>query len=101
MSSSAPGGVSRNGIRHSAVNTNPMTMTRLGNFGVQKNSRMASRYAMPATASGMINDGAPMLLNLREQAVSATSMTTPRTYSLRDGVSFKASPRSYATVLVP
>ena len=47
---------------------------------------------MPATASGMMKDGAPMLPNLREQIVSATSMTMPRTYSLRDGVSFTGFP---------
>ena len=29
-----------------------------------------------------------MLLKLREQMASAASMMTPRTYSLRDGVSF-------------
>ena len=33
--------------------TRPMTITRFGKFGVQKNSRMARRYATPATASGM------------------------------------------------
>ncbi len=32
-----------------------------------------------------------MLLKLREQIASATRMTTPRTYSLRDGVSFSRS----------
>jgi hypothetical protein len=52
-------------------------MTPLGKVGVQKNSRTARRYAMPATASGTINDGAPRLLNWREQIVRAASRTTP------------------------
>jgi hypothetical protein len=47
---------------------------------------------MPATASGMINDGAPMLLNLREQIVNATSEIAPSPYSLQDGVSFTTFP---------
>ena len=42
-----------------------MTTTRCGNAGVGKNSKMASRYATPAIASGMRKDGAPKLPNLR------------------------------------
>jgi hypothetical protein len=55
-----------------------MTMTRFGNFSEEKNSRTANKYATQATASGTMNDGAPRLLNLREQIVSATSKTAPR-----------------------
>jgi hypothetical protein len=33
-----------------------------------------------------------LLLNLREQIISAASMTKPRPYSLRDGVRFTAFP---------
>src|SRR5713101_3605481 len=63
-------------------------MTRFGNSGVEKSSRMARRYATTATASGMKNDGSPVQLKLREQIVSATSKMAPRPYSLCEGVSF-------------
>jgi hypothetical protein len=53
---------------------------------------MASRYATPATARGMKNDGSPVLLKLREQIVIATSKMAPNPYSLRDGVSFTGLP---------
>ena len=49
-------------------------MTRFGNFGVKKNSRMARRYATPATDSGMMGNASPWPLNLRAQMVSATSI---------------------------
>src|ERR1700681_3304695 len=64
---------------------------------------MARRYVMHATASGIMKDVAPMLLNLREQIVNATSKMTPNPYSLRDGVSFTGLPCPSATVplLVP
>jgi hypothetical protein len=48
-----------------------------GNFGVEKNSRMAKRYAIPATASGTRNEGSPILLKLREQMNSDTSRIAP------------------------
>src|ERR1700721_3133822 len=97
MSSSEPGDVSRNGTCHRAAKTSPMMMTRRGNLESEKKSRMVSRYAMPATASGMMKDGAPMLLNLREQIVKATSKMAPSPYSLRDGVSFTGLPSPSAT----
>ncbi len=57
---------------------------------------------MPATASGMMKDSSPMpVLSLREQIVSAASMTTPRAYSLRDGVSFTGLRCPCATVPPP
>src|SRR5260370_41013427 len=63
-------------------------MTRCGNLGVETNSRMARRSAMPATARGMMKDCSPTLLSLREQIVSATSKMAPSPYSLCEGVSF-------------
>ena len=58
---------------------------------------------MPATASGMMKHGSPILLKLREQIVSATSKMAPSPYSLADGVSFTDLPCPSATVtpLVP
>ncbi|MDQ1387610.1 MAG: hypothetical protein QOF56_1064 [Acidobacteriaceae bacterium] len=76
-------------------------MTRRGNVGVEKNSRIARRYAMPATASGMMKDRSPMLLSLREQIVSAISKVAPNAYSLRDGASFTSLPCLSATVPPP
>src|SRR5580692_13213785 len=67
-------------------------MTRFGNSGVDKSSRMARRYATPATARGMKNDGSPVRLKLREQIVSATTKTAPSPYSLCEGVSFTGLP---------
>ncbi len=43
---------------------------------------------MPATASAMMKDGSPMLLNLREQIANATSKIAPNPYTLWDGVIF-------------
>jgi len=59
------------------ANANPMTTARFGKLGVENNSRTVKRYAMPATASGMMNAGPPMSLELREQIVSETSKMTP------------------------
>src|SRR6267142_1233917 len=67
-------------------------MTRFGNSGVVKSSRMARRYATPATARGMKNDGSPLRLKLREQIVSATSKMATSSYSLCEGVSFTGLP---------
>src|SRR6266566_7737652 len=67
-------------------------MTRFGNSGVEKSSRMARRYATPATARGMKNDDSPVRLKLREQIVSATSKMAPSPYSLCEGVSFTGLP---------
>ena len=70
-------------------------MTRFGNSRAVKSSRMASRYATPATARGMKNDVSPVRLKLREQIVSATSKMAPSPYSLCEGVSF-TGPHSMA-----
>src|SRR6266404_4750066 len=67
-------------------------MTRCGNSGVDESSRMARKYATPATARGMKNDGSPVWLKLREQTVSATSKMAPSPYILCDGVSFTGLP---------
>jgi hypothetical protein len=67
-------------------------MTRFGNSGVEKSSRMARRYATPATAKGMKNERSPVRLKLREQIVSATSKMAPSPYSLCEGVSFTGLP---------
>lgn len=73
-------------------------MTWRGNTDVEKNSRTARRYVMPATARGMMNDGSPKLLNLREQIVSDTSKTAASPYTLWDGVSFTGLPCPFATL---
>src|SRR6266446_9416539 len=67
-------------------------MTRFGNSGVDKSSRIVRRYATPATARGMKNDGSPVRPKLREQIVSATSKMAPSPYSLYEGVSFTDLP---------
>src|SRR5215471_20707845 len=88
MSSSEPGGISRKRRCHKAASARPETMMCFGNFGVEKNSRIARRYATPARARGMMNDGSPVRLKLREQTISATSKMAASPYSLSDGVSF-------------
>src|SRR5262249_54022410 len=77
-----------------------MMMIRFGNSGVEKNSRMARRYAMPATPIQIRKDGSPTLLNLREQIASAKSKMAPSPYSLIAGVSFTALPRANALSLL-
>src|SRR6266566_2575777 len=76
---------------------------RFGRICVERNSRIARRYATPATASGTRKDGAPRLLNVREQIVSVTSMIAPSPYSLCEGESFTALPNTDAgaRLLVP
>src|SRR6266481_3325086 len=98
MSSSKRGAINRKGRWHRAASTSPTTMTRCGNLGVEKNSRMASKYATPATARGMKNDGSPVRLKLREQIVSATSKMAPSPYSLCEGVSFTGLPYKHQVV---
>jgi hypothetical protein len=78
MSSSEPGGSRRNRRCEIAASKSPTRITCFGKLGVERNSRIARRYAIPETASGMRKDGAPRLLNWREQIVSATSKMVPR-----------------------
>src|SRR4051794_23023599 len=66
--------------------------TRRGNLGVEKNSRIAKRYTMPATAKEPMKDGPPLPPELSEQIVSATHKMTPSTHTLLDGVNFTVLP---------
>jgi hypothetical protein len=54
-----------------------MTTTRRGNPGVERNSRIARRYAMPAIVREARKDGPPLSPQLREQMVSATHKMAP------------------------
>src|SRR5215468_1190886 len=63
--------------------------TPFGSFGVARSSRIARRYAMPATPKGIMKEGSPVRLKLRAQIVSATSNVTQRTQRLREGVTLK------------
>src|SRR6267154_5179568 len=92
MSSSGPGGIRRNWKCQKADSARPKTRTRLENSGVEKSSRMAKRYATPATARGMKKDGSPLRPKSREQIVSDTSKMAPSPYNLCEGVSFTALP---------
>src|SRR5262249_38985471 len=76
-------------------------MTRFEKFGVENNSRIARRYAMPATKSGKRNDASPMLPSLREQITSDTSKTTPSPQSLCVAESFTNCPRPSGNVPKP
>src|SRR6266566_1055345 len=77
---------------HTAARTSPVTTTRRemrrSNFGVAKNSRMANRYAMPATVKEAMKYGPPLSPKLREQIVSATHKVAPSTYTLHSGTTF-------------
>src|SRR5262245_35330494 len=67
-------------------------MTRFGNSGLEKNSRMAKMYATPATTRGLKTENSPLRLKLREQIVIATSKMEPSPYSLCEDVSFTGLP---------
>src|SRR5260370_14890825 len=71
-----------------AARTSPMTTTRRENFCVAKNSRIAKRYAMPASVKEAMKYGPPLSPKLREQMVSATHSVAPRTYTLHAWVIF-------------
>src|SRR5258707_652978 len=62
--------------------------TRRANLGVPKNSRIAKRYTMPASAREAMKYGPPLSPKLREQIVSATHNVVPKMYSLHAGVIF-------------
>src|SRR6266513_1746061 len=57
-----------NGIRHRAASARQVRTALRGNCGVRKSSRMAKRYAMPATVRAIRKDGVPK--PRREQIVS-------------------------------
>ena len=69
-----------------------MTTTCCGNFGVAKNSRIAKRYKMHASAKETMKYGPPRSPKLREQIVSATHNVAPSMYSLDAGVIFTILP---------
>ena len=60
-----------------------MMTTRRENFGVAKNSRIAKRYATPASVRETMKYGPPRSLKLREQMVRATHNAAPRAYDSR------------------
>src|SRR5207244_9946856 len=93
------GGITRNGTCHRAANTSPMTMTRCGNIGMEKNSRIAKRYTMPASVKEDMKYGPPLSPKLREQIVSATHRVAPSMYTLHSGLTFTVLPCPSATVL--
>jgi hypothetical protein len=78
-----------------------MTTTRRENFGAQKNSRIARRYAIPATAKEPRKDGPPRSPKLREQVINARYKIAPSTYTLADGVNFTVLLYPSAIVLPP
>src|SRR5713101_4723683 len=88
MSSSGPGGTRRNAMCHTAARTSPMTTTRRENLDVAKNSRIAKRYATPASVKEAMKYGPPRSPKLREQMVSATHNVAPSMYTLHAGVIF-------------
>jgi hypothetical protein len=49
-----------------------------GKARVPKNSRMAKRYVIPATTSGIRKDGLPVPLVLREQNTRAANIMSPK-----------------------
>src|SRR2546426_10662595 len=73
---------------HTAARTSPMTTTRRENLGVAKNSRIAKRYAIPASVKEAMKYGPPLSPKLREQIVSATHNVAPSMYTLHAGVIF-------------
>src|SRR5438445_10613691 len=84
---------------HTAARTSPMTTTRRGNLAVANNSRIAKRYAMPASVKEAMKYGPPLSPKLREQMVSATHNVAPSMYTLHSGVTFTVLPCPSATVL--
>src|SRR5580704_16550553 len=101
MSSSGPGGVDRNATCHTAANTSPMTTTRFENLGVAKNSRIAKRYTMPASAKEAMKYGPPLSPKLREHFVSTTHNVAPSRYTLHSGVSFTVTLLPRPSVILP
>src|ERR1700674_2820088 len=103
MSSSEPGGTRRNSTCHTASRTSPMTTTRRetlrSNLGVAKNSRIAKRYAIPASVKEAMKYGPPLSPKLREQIVSAMHNVAPSMYTLPAGVIFTILLCPSATVL--
>lgn len=74
-----------------------MTTTRRGNVGVARaprprnNSRIAKRYATPASVNEAKKYGPPRSPKLREQTVKAAHNVTPSTYTRCAGVVFSSA----------
>jgi len=66
--------------------------TRRSNLGVAKNSRIAKRYAIPASVREAMKYGPPLSPKVREQIVSATHNVAPSMYTLHAGVIFTILP---------
>src|SRR5713101_7644374 len=71
-----------------AARTSKVTTTRRENLDVAKNSRIAKRYATPASVKEAMKYGPPLSPKLREQMVSATHNMAPSMYTLHAGVMF-------------
>ena len=65
-----------------------MTTTRRSNLGVAKNSRIAKRYAIPASVNEAMKYGPPLSPKVWEQIMSVAHNVAPRTYTLRSEVTF-------------
>src|ERR1700733_12826429 len=63
-----------------------MTTTRRENLGVVNNSRIANRYAIPASVKEPMKYGPPRSLKYREQIVTAVHNAAPSVYTLHAGV---------------
>src|SRR5229473_4221990 len=101
MSSSGPGGTRRNAMCHTAARKSPMMTTRRANLGVANNSRIAKRYAIPASVKEAMKYGPPRSPKLREQIVIATHNAAPSRYTLHAGVIFTITILQCRTELVP
>jgi len=65
-----------------------MMTTRRANLGEANNSRIARRYAIPASVKEAMKYSPPRSPKLREQIVSATHNVAPSMYTLLAGVIF-------------
>src|SRR5215467_10064692 len=71
-----------------AASTSPVITTRRENLWAGKISRIAKRYAIPASVKNAMKRGAPRSAKLREQPVSATRMMAPKIYTFHSGATF-------------
>src|SRR5215831_16995676 len=92
MSSSTPGGFSRNKTCHTAESANANIKTCFGKLGVVKSSRIANKYENPAAISEIMNARPPRSPKLREQIVRASSRMPPKANSLTAGPRVTALP---------
>ena len=73
-------------------------MTRRGNSGFAKNSRIAKRYTMLAIAREALKYGPPLSMKLCEQIVNDIHNATPSTYTFDSGETFTVRPLASETV---